>query len=115
MDYQEFSVGSPADGAIYRCRFHHLRTGISLRHSDTVDVQYLVNGKGITIALPHAAFAEYRRQTGIGLTDRDAIEIAGLVLKERLERGEPVEEPLLPLSPEETLVVARKILLPTRR
>lgn len=111
MDYQEFAVASPLDGKTYRCRFHHLMTGISLRHSDTVDVQFLVNGKGITMALPHAAFAEYRRQTGVGLTDRDAIEIAGLFLKELLEKGERVEESLLTPSPQETLGLARKILL----
>ena len=114
MEYEDFSVSSQLDGKVYRCRFRHLRTGISLRHSDTVDVQFLVNGKGITIALPHAAFADRRMQTGIGPTDRDAIEIAGLALNDILERGEWTEAPLLALSPEETMAVIRRILLPSR-
>ena len=52
MAYEEFSASSPASGKTYRCRFHTLMTGISLRHSDTVDVKFLVDGKGVVIALP---------------------------------------------------------------
>ena len=109
VDYEEFLVHSPLEGEAYQCRFHTLVTGISLRHSDTVDVKFLVNGTGVVLALPHAAFAEYRRKTGRALTDRDAIQIAGLALKELLERGERVDTPLLTLSGEQTLELAEQI------
>ena len=109
MGYEEFSVSSPREAETCHCRFHTLTIGISPRHSDTVDVKFLVNGKGIVLALPHTAFAEFRRQTGRSLTDSDAIQIAGLFLKGSLERGDPLEEPLLQLSVEETLELARRI------
>ena len=109
MDHEEFSVISPLDGKTYQCRFHTLATGIAPRHSDTVDVKFLVNGKGVVIALPHSAFAEYRRRTGRGFTDADAIRIAALFLKELLERGERVEAPFLTPSPQQALELAQKI------
>ena len=115
MGYEAFSVPDPLDGTTYECRFHTLMTGISLRHSDTVDVTFLVNGKGIVIALPHAAFAECGRRMGRGLTDADAIQIAGLFLKELLERGERVEGPALTLSFQQTLDLAEKLRSPVSR
>lgn len=109
MNYAEFEVHSPLDGKAYQCRFHTLMTGISLRHSDTVDVKFLANGVGVVLALPHAALAEYRRKAGHALTDRDAIRIAGLALKQLFERGERVDAPLLTLSPEQTLELAEQV------
>jgi hypothetical protein len=103
MQWRDFEVPSPLDGKLYRCRFHSLILGISTRHSDTVDVKFLVNGAPIVLALPHVAFAEYRTQMGRPLTDQDAIRIAGLSLKHMLERGERVDQPLLTLTPEQTL------------
>lgn len=108
MDY-EFQVRSLLDQTTYHCRFHTLVTGISLRHSDTVDVKFLVNGTGVVLALPHAAFAEYRRKTGRALTDQDAMQMASLALKQMLERGEQANVPLLTLSSEQTLELAGHI------
>jgi hypothetical protein len=103
MQWRDFEVSSPLDGKLYRCRFHSLILGISPRHSDTVDVKFLVNGAPVVLALPHVAFAEYRAKMGQPLTDEDAIRIAGLSLKQMLERGERVDQPLLTLTPEQTL------------
>ena len=109
MDSQEFEVASSLDGKNYRCRFYTLVTGIAPRHSDTVDVKFMVNGKGVVVALPHPAWAEQQRRTGHSLTDSDAIRIAGLFLKGLLERGEPVEEPFLTTTVQQTLDLAEKI------
>ena len=106
MQWANFEIPSPLGGKLYRCRFHTLVTGISPRHSDTVDVKFLVNGAPVVLALPHAAFAEYRRKTGRPLTDQDAVRIAGLSLKQWLERGERVDVPLLTLTPQQTLELA---------
>ncbi len=109
MGYEEFSVESPVDGKIHHCRFHTLMTGISLRHSDTVDVQFLVNGKGIVIVLPHIAFAEYRQRTGRILTDAKAIQLAGLFLKELLEKGGSIENHFLALASQRAMELAQQI------
>jgi hypothetical protein len=115
MGYEEFSVPSVLEGGHYRCRFEKLMTGISLRHSDSVDVQFLVNGKRLVVALPHAAFAEYRNRTGHPLTDADAIQIAGRHLKEVLERGGRLQDRFLTPSVQETIEVAQEINLPASR
>ena len=109
MDSQEFEVTSSLDRKSYRCRFYTLITGIATRHSDTVDVKFLVNGKGVVIALPHTAWVEHQQRTGHPLTDSDAIQIAGLFLKELLERGEPIEEPFLTPTVQQTLDLAARI------
>ena len=109
MDSLEFEVTSSLDSNRYRCRFYTLITGIATRHSDTVDVKFLVNGKGTVIALPHPAWAEQQRRTGHSLTDSDAIQIAGLFLKELLERGEPIEGPFLSPTVQRTLDLAQRI------
>jgi hypothetical protein len=109
MDFEEFQVRSPLDQKTYHCRFHTLTTGISLRHSDTVDVKFLLNGVPIVVALPHTAFAESRQARGRVLTDQDAIRMAGLALKQLLERGERLDMPLLTLSREQTLELAERV------
>ena len=109
MNFEEFSTYSPLDGRNYHCRFYNLTTGIAPRHSDTVDVKFLVNGKGVVVALAHAGLVEFRRQTGRSLTDPDVIWIAALTLKELLEKGEWVEEPLITLSPQQTLEQAQRM------
>ena len=107
-DWNDFEVHSPLGRKVYLCRFHTLVTGISPRHSDTVDVKFLVNGSPVVLALPHAAFAEHLRKTGLPLTDQDAVRIAGISLQRMLERGEPVDTPLLTLSAQQTLELAEK-------
>ena len=106
-DWHDFEVPSQLGGKAYHCRFHTLVTGISPRHSDTVDVKFLVDGSPIVLALPHAAFAEHLRRTRLPLTDQEAIRIAGISLKRMLERGERVDTPLLTLSIQQTLELAQ--------
>ena len=117
MSYEEFSVVSGVDGKRTDCRFYTLKTGISPRHSDTVDVKFLMNGNPVVIALPHTAFAEYRHRTGNPLTDVRAIQIAGLFLKELLEKEGLDEDRLLVPSTQQTLDLAEKIhsVLPHER
>ena len=54
MNDTNFEVTSEITGERYTVEFRWLQTAISLRHSDTVDVKFLVNGQGKVIALPHA-------------------------------------------------------------
>ena len=97
MDYRDFQVRSSLTQQDYHCQFVYLQTAISLRHSDTVDVKFLVNGTGVVVALPHTAWVEYQHRTGQPLTDGHASEVAASLLQEALERGDDIE--LLDLSP----------------
>ncbi len=106
MDYRVFDCVSEVDGAIHHCYFVYIQTAISLRHSDTVDVRFMVNGKRITVALPHVAFVEYAGLAGEVLTDEAAISIAARCLKEALEKGASVEDLTMPV--ERVLEMARR-------
>lgn len=97
MDYRHFEVRSRLNNQVYHCHFVYLQTAISLRHSDTVDVKFLVNGTGVVVALPHRAWVEYQTKTGRPLTDELAAQVAAALLTEALERGDDME--LLDLSP----------------
>lgn len=106
MGYDAFQATAAGRGTSYECRFHTLATGISPRHSDTVDVKFLVGGRVVVIALPHAAFAAHRLSAGHPLTDRQSIEIAGRLLKGFLERGLwSGEEELRPSEMETTAAI----------
>jgi hypothetical protein len=107
--YEDFSVTSPVDHSTCHCRFRNIMTGIAPRHSDSVDVIFLVNGKPCSIALAHPAFALFKQRTGRNLTDSDSIQMAGLFLKNLLERGDRLEGPLVPVSIDQTLALAQQI------
>jgi hypothetical protein len=109
MNYEEFSVTFGVGGKRYDCRFYTLITGISPRHSDSVDVKFLVNGKGAVVALPHAGFAEYKQRAGRPLTDGEAIQIAGLFLKECLQKEGLDEDRMLVPSTQQLLTLAEAI------
>lgn len=96
MDYKQFTCTSRADGTKYDCHLVFLQTAISLRHSDTVDARFLVNGRRITVALPQAAFDERIRRSGSLQADAEAANIAAWWLKGALEDGGPVEDLLVP-------------------
>ena len=109
MNCEEFSVVAGVGGKRYDCRFFKLITGISPRHSDTVDVQFLVNGAKAVVALPHPAFAQVRERTGRPLTDVQAIEMAAQFLKETIEKEGWIENRMLLPSAEQTLNLAASL------
>lgn len=97
MNYTDFQTRSPLTQQDYHCQFVYLQTAISLRHSDTVDVKFRVNGTGVVVALPHTAWVNYQKKTGRPLTDAQASQAAATLLNEALERGDDLE--LIDLHP----------------
>ncbi|MSO21484.1 MAG: hypothetical protein EXQ56_13705 [Acidobacteria bacterium] len=87
MSYAMFQVAPRGSNQTYDCSFHTLATGISPRHSDTVDVKFMVGDLAVVISLPHASFADFKKAARRPLTDRESIEAAGMILKGLLERG----------------------------
>jgi len=76
---------------------------IATRHADAVDIKFLANGRPVWIALPHAAWAEYKRRTGRVITDPLAIQIAGHFLKTAIESGLESGREMYMLTVAETL------------
>jgi hypothetical protein len=89
--YEDFTAQDPLTGEKLHCEYHSLIVAIATRHSDTVDIKFLVNGKAMWIALPHPAWVEFRRRSGGAITDRMAVDLAGYFLKRSIERGEGVD------------------------
>jgi hypothetical protein len=85
------------------CVYQALIVAIATRHADAIDIKFLVDGRGVWIALPHPAWVEYKLRTGRYITDPLAIEIAGHYLKTMLESGEGVGREMYSLTVEETL------------
>ncbi len=82
-----FDVASKAFPAPAKVRFVHLFPGIATRHSDTIDVQFLVDGQRVTVAISCAALAELREREKKYLRDQQLAEIAALHLRRTLEQG----------------------------
>lgn len=92
----EFDVTSRLTDQTYHCRFSHLWNGVATRHSDTVDTKFLVEGRGVVVGLAHTGIAQFTRQTGRDLSDREASYIAAQFLREQLEQED--ERPLYDVS-----------------
>ncbi len=85
--YEDFTASDPFSGENFHCQYQSVIVGIATRHSDTVDIKFLVNGQSVWLGLPHPAWVEFRRRTGQALSDRMAVDLAGMFLKRQLESG----------------------------
>jgi hypothetical protein len=83
--------------------YQSLIVAIATRHADAVDLNFLVDGKMVSVVLPHPAWVEYRKRSGNAITDALAKEIAGHFLKTALESGDGLGRSMYGLTVEETL------------
>jgi len=107
LNYREFDAGPDPFGRKYRVLFKWLQTAISIRHSDTVDVKFiLAEGGGDepgvrsqkTIALPHADLIRLSRETNRPLDDPWCARLAMLHLLHLISTGEDMEKDLVTVS-----------------
>jgi|SRR5580704_12577246 len=98
-NFRQFEVGPDPFGRKWQVQFKWLLTAISLRHSDTVDVKFVLDTEGThvekQIAMPHADLQELSRRTGHEMTDAWCSRLAALHLKHMLESGEDLEKDLV--------------------
>jgi len=85
------------------CLYQALIVAIATRHADAVDIEFLVDGRPVWVALPHPAWVEYKKRTGKLITDGLAKEIAGHYLKTALESGEGLGREMYSLTVDEML------------
>jgi hypothetical protein len=101
--FRHFPAGPDPFGRGWQVRFKWLQTAISLRHSDTVDVKFVLQNDGErvekTIAMPHKDLLALSQQTGQLMTDPWCARLAALHLKHMVETGEDLEKDLVTLSP----------------
>jgi len=104
-NFRQFDAGPDPFGRTWHVQFKWLQTAISLRHSDTVDVKFLLRDNGTrvekTIAMPHAGLVSLSKRTGRPMTDAWCSRLAAAHLKIMVETGENQEKDLITVSPEE--------------
>ena len=103
QSFRQFEAGPDPFGRKYQVYFKWLQPAISIRHSDTVDVKFILEdelGGQIqrTIALPHAALLQVSRETNRKMDDPWCSRIAELHLLHLVETGEDMEKDLVTLT-----------------
>src|SRR5579871_343800 len=102
LSFREFEVGPDPFGRKWMVQLKWLQTAISLRHSDTVDVKFILRNDGERmekqIAMPHADLLALRDRTGHPMTDAWCARLAASHLKHMVESGEDLDKDLVTVS-----------------
>ncbi len=101
--YRDFRAQDRWSKKQVHCLYQALIVAVATRHADAVDIKCLVDGRPVWVALPLAAWAEYKKSTGKSITDPLSIAIAGHYLKTALETGEGVGREMYSLTVPQTL------------
>jgi hypothetical protein len=101
--FRQFEAGPDPFGRKFQVMFKWLQTAISIRHSDTVDVKFiLVDENGArtekTIALQHADLVHVSRETARRMDDPWCARLAEAHLLHLVSTGEDMEKDLITLS-----------------
>jgi len=104
-NFRQFEAGPDPFGRTWRVEFKWMQTAISLRHSDTVDVKFVLHDEDTraekTIAMMHLDLLQLSKETGRPMTDAWCSRLAALHLRHLIETGEDMEKDLITVSPEE--------------
>jgi hypothetical protein len=99
LNFREFQAGPDPFGKTYEVLLKWMQTAISIRHSDTVDVKFVLRSgeerAEKTVALRHAALLELSRETGHEMTDAWCSRLAALHVRRVVETGEDMEKELV--------------------
>jgi len=105
QNFRQFEAGPDPFGRTWKVEFKWMQTAISLRHSDTVDVKFVLHDEDTraekTIAMMHLDLLQLSRKTGRPMTDAWCSRLAALHLQHLIETGEDMEKDLITVSPEE--------------
>jgi hypothetical protein len=100
LNFRQFEAGPDPFGRKFQVFFKWLQTAISIRHSDTVDVKFiLVDDNGgetqKTIALPHADLLRVSKEAGKPMDDPWCSRLAAQHLLYLVQTGEDMEKDLV--------------------
>jgi hypothetical protein len=105
QNFREFQAGPDPFGVTWQVRFKWLQTAISLRHSDSVDVKFILSDGGSdsqkTISMQHRHLLELSKSSGVPMTDPWCARLAMSHLKYLIESGEDMEKDLVSVAPQE--------------
>jgi hypothetical protein len=103
LNYRQFQAGPDPFGRNFQVYFKYLQTAISIRHSDTVDVKFVLedeNGAKTekTIALRNADLLRLSNETGRRLDDPWCARLAEMHLLHVISTGEDMEKNLVTVA-----------------
>lgn len=106
LNFRQFEAGPDPFGRKFEVLFKWLQTAISIRHSDTVDVKFvLVDSDGghteKTIALPHADLLRVSQEIHRAMDDPWCARLAAMHLLHLVNTGEDMEKDLVTVLPAE--------------
>lgn len=97
--FRRFEAGPDPYGRTWRVEFRWLQTAVSIRHSDSVDVKFVIadgdtaQEKIVSLRLPD--LLELSRKTGQPVADPWCARLAALHLRHMIETGEDMEKTLV--------------------
>jgi len=104
-NFRDFQVGPDPFGRTFHVQFKYLQTGISIRHSDSIDVCFILNDGAEkmqrVVVIPHADLRDYAQKTGRKISDTLCSRIAACKLKQVIENAEDLEKEYLLVTPKE--------------
>ncbi len=104
-NFRDFTAGPDPFGRMWHAQFKYLQTGISIRHSDSVDVCYILdNGEERerkTVVMQNADIRAYSKRTGRPVSDPWCSRIALLKLSHAIETAEDLDKDYLPVTARE--------------
>jgi hypothetical protein len=113
-NFRDFDAGVDPFGHSWHAWMKYLQTGISIRHSDSVDVRYVLdNGDDKiekTIVLQNEDLRAYSKRTGRTISDAWCSRLAMCKLLYTIETAEDIEKDYLPVTPAEIEAFDKKIV-----
>lgn len=114
-NFRDFEIGPDPFGRTFHVLFKYLQTAISIRHSDSVDVCFILesqedqNPEGQnpqekmirTVVIPHADIRAFSKRTGRAISDAWCSRIAVCKLRKAIETGEDIDKEYLIVPPQE--------------
>jgi len=105
QNFRDLKLGPDPFGRTWHAQFKYLQTGISIRHSDSVDVCYILdNGDEQTqkiVVIQNADIRAYAARTGRPVSDAWCSRIALCKLRYVIETAEDLEKEYLPVTAHE--------------
>jgi hypothetical protein len=105
QNFRDFEAGPDPFGVKWHVYFKWLQTAISTRHSDSIDVRFILSDGTTemekTVAMQHRDLLELSKTSGATITDSWCSRLAMLHLRYLVESGEDMEKKLVTVSPKE--------------
>ena len=104
-NFRDFQLGPDPFGRTWHTLFKYLQTGISIRHSDSVDVCFVIESgeekAQKTVVLSHPEIRDFAKRTGRVITDTWCSRMAACKLRQAIENFEDMDKDYLVVTPSE--------------